>query len=110
MDSETFLDYQLDCFIPHTSETNAYYFGADSKQLITFNHDEIPTFDLVDNDLVLAGPFDFKTHQVINIRICIRGFLQVSVVVRNLSLALLLCSLFSFRLDARVVSFWNTNC
>ena len=63
-DPETFLDYLTrTALFTRTSETNAYYFEP-IQATDYFNHDEIPAFDLVGNDLVLTpSPFDFKTHR-----------------------------------------------
>ena len=63
-DPETFLDYLTrTALFTRTSETNAYYFEP-IQATDYFNHDEIPAFDLVGNDLVLTpSPFEFKTHR-----------------------------------------------
>lgn len=61
---ETFLDYLTKtALFTRTSESNTFYFEP-IQALDYFNHDEIPAFDLLGNEIVLTpSPYDFKEHR-----------------------------------------------
>lgn len=61
---ETFLDYLIKtALFTRTSEANTFYFEP-IQAMDYFNHDEIPAFDLLGNDIVLTpSPYDFKEHR-----------------------------------------------
>ncbi|MGO2940020.1 MAG: gamma-glutamylcysteine synthetase [Pseudolactococcus laudensis] len=61
---ETFLDYLTKtALFTRTSESNTFYFEP-IQAMDYFNHDEIPAFDLLGNEIVLIpSPHDFKEHR-----------------------------------------------
>ena len=61
---ETFLDYLMKtALFTRTSEASTFYFEP-IQAMDYFDHDEIPAFDLLGNEIVLTpSPYDFKAHR-----------------------------------------------